>query len=125
MWQAAICALRKGQRHNVQRTDLELADVVEFIESKLDVQTDDVGQMLAQVRMELRAYYVELKRDMIDIYKCISHCTSAVASAPIPLPPQPHEQPDGQRTLESLGWWGKDLEPETPVLLPQVTHMYL
>ena len=77
--------------------------------------------------MELRAHYVELKRDTIDIYmyKCISDCTSAVASAPIPLPPQLHEQPDGQRTLESLGWWKKDVEPETPVLLPQVTHMYL
>ena len=65
LWQAAICALRKGQRHSVQRTDLKLADAVEFIESKLDVQTDDVGQMLAQERMELRAQYMELKRDTV------------------------------------------------------------
>ena len=85
------------------------------------------NQMLAQERMELRAQYMELKRDTIDIYKCISDATSAATSAQIPLPPQPHEQPDDQRTLESLAWWKKDVEPMTPVLLPQVappTHLY-
>ena len=35
--------------------------------------------------------------------------------------PKPHEQLDGQRTLESLAWWQKRVEPVTPVLLPQVT----
>ena len=71
---------------------------------------------LSQTRTELRAQYIELERDTIDIYKCISDVTGAVTSAPIPLPPQPHEQLEGQRTLE--GWWKKDVEPETPVLLP-------
>jgi hypothetical protein len=62
-----------------------LADAVEFIESKLDVQTDDVGQMLAQERMELRAQYMELKRDTIDIYKCISDATSLINFKVLPL----------------------------------------
>ena len=121
LWQADICALRKGQRHVQRSLDLKLADAVEFIEAKLDVQTDDVGQMLAQTRTEQRAQYAELKRDIIDVYKCIVDVTGAVTLASIPLPPQPHEQLDGQRTLESLAWWQKRVEPVTPVLLPQVT----
>ena len=55
LWQAGICALRKGQRHVQRSLDLKLANAVEFIEEKLDVQTDDVGQMLAQTRTEQRA----------------------------------------------------------------------
>ena len=127
LWQAGICALRKGQRHVQRSLDLKLADAVEFIEAKLDVQTDDVGQMLAQTRTEQRAQYAELKRDIIDVYTCIVDVTGAVTSASTPLPPQPHEQLDGQRTLESLAWWQKRVEPVTPVLLPQVTpptHLY-
>ena len=69
LWQAGICALRKGQRHVQRSLDLKLADAVEFIEAKLDVimKTDDVGQMLAQTRTEQRAQYAELKRDIIDV----------------------------------------------------------
>ena len=104
LWQAGICALRKGQRHVQRSLDLKLANAVEFIEAKLDVQTDDVGQMLAQTRTEQRAQYAELKRDIIDVYKCIVDVTGAVTLASIPLPPQPHEQLDGQRTLET--WHG-------------------
>ena len=87
LWQAGICALRKGQRHVQRSLDLKLANAVEFIEAKLDVQMDDVGQMLAQTRTEQRAQYAELKRDIIDVYKCIIDVTGAVTSASTPLPP--------------------------------------
>ena len=125
--QCSIVWCGVAQYSVVQRyTNLKLADAVEFIEAKLDVQTDDVGQVLARTRTEQRAQYAELKRDIIDVYTCIVDVTGAVTSASTPLPPQPHEQLDGQRT--PWQWWQKDVKSVTPALLPQVTpptHLYL
>ena len=83
--------------------------------------------VLAGVRKELRDQYAELKNDVITVYTCIASTLDDMTSTPGDrMPPQPHEQPADQRTIESLAWWQRDGPyPTTPLLIPHVSRCAL